>query len=540
MRFRRFRLMGVLLSASIAIACVLPAAAGAAKPGDPTLVTIADGALRGEVDSAHGVRVFKGIPYAAPPVRELRWAAPVPNAGWTGVRDATHFGSVCPQGSVDVGGGSTSAPLGNEDCLFLNVYTPLHTNPATLPVMVWIHGGAWVAGSGDTFDPSVLAPKGDVIVVTINYRIGPLGYLAQRDIVDEATENGAGAFATLDQVAALRWVSENVGAFGGNANKVTIFGESGGGYSVCSLLFAPQAAGLFDRAITQSGPCGSASFKSLGAGLATGDRFTANLGCTGAADVAACLRSKTPAELIAAAPPPGITTGATWQPVIDGVVMPQAPIDAVRSGSFNQVPVIEGTNHDEATIFTPTFVHGLDLTTPVGMGTYQFLLSTLHGFADVPAIMAEYPADQYASPFYSYSAAAGDFYFSCPAYFADQAMSQHTRVYAYEFNDPNSPLIIPSPIPLGAFHGADLLFIQQLPSSRFAQLNADQRAMSDRMVDLWTSFAKTGQPSVPASDWPKFSSGDTFMLDFDPGSIGRLDDFAGDHHCDFWESRLYP
>ncbi|MET0379371.1 MAG: carboxylesterase family protein, partial [Spongiibacteraceae bacterium] len=281
-------LRSAAVSLSLLSATLATSVAYAVPPSrDPTVVQIGQGKLAGAIDPEHEVLSFKGIPYAKPPVGELRWRAPVTAPGWSGVRQATSFGNICPQGSVDIGSGGTATTAGSEDCLYLNVYTPVKitrrgnvVTPQARPVMVWIHGGAWVAGTGNTFDPSVLAPKGDVVVVTINYRFGPLAYLAQRDLFAQSPDAGAGSLATLDQILALKWVRNNIREFGGNPENVTIFGLSGGGFSVCSLMLAPQAAGLFDRGISQSGPCVSPSaYKTLNAALTTGDQFTATLGC---------------------------------------------------------------------------------------------------------------------------------------------------------------------------------------------------------------------------------------------------------------------
>jgi para-nitrobenzyl esterase len=511
-----------------------------ARGADPAVVRVHQGALRGTVDTATDYRVFEGIPYAAPPVGALRWAAPQPAAGWTGTRDATQFGSICPQLSPD---GTTV--IGDENCLFLNVYTPLgetQAQLADLPVMVWIHGGAWVEGAGSEYDPSVIAAKRDVVVVTINYRIGPLGYLANSAIVAQAPQDGAGAFATLDQEMALRWVRANIGAFGGNSRNVTIFGESGGGFSVCSLLFSPQAAGLFQKAITESGPCGTPNFKTLAAALQTGDQFAQNLGCTGGdAAVAACLRGKTPAQLIEAAPAPTITSGATWEPVIDGVVMPEAPITALRTGHFNHVPVIEGTNLNEATIFVPTFLASLDLSNPADLATYDAVVASIAGPGEVAAINAQYPPSDYASPFYSYSAAATDFDFSCPAYFGDRALSRWVPTNAYEFTDKNPPQIVASPVDLLTYHGSELAYVFQTPASSTSQFTPAQWVLSDQMMAYWTNFARYGTPNgLRLPSWPLFTRSSSQMLNLTSTGPYVFTSFSAEHHCGFWKPIMYP
>jgi para-nitrobenzyl esterase len=408
--------------------------------------------------------------------------------------------------------------------------------------MLWIHGGAWVSGSGEDYDGSVLAAKEDVIVVTINYRIGALGYLANSSVVSAAPQDGAGAFATLDQIEALQWARQSIAAFGGDPHNVTIFGESGGGFAICQLLFAPQAAGLFHLAITESGPCGTARFATLATALQTGDKFASNLGCSGGGpSVVACLRQASVDQILAASPPPTITTGATWTPVIDGVVMPKPSIDALATGSFNRVPVLEGTNHDEATIFSPTFLNGLDLSNPADLATYDAVIATIDGPAPVSQINAEYPPSSYKSPFYSYSAAAGDFYFSCPAYSADQQLSRHVHTFAYEFNDPNVPDFFGFPLPLLTYHGSELVFVFGTPASEYTQLSQPEQELSDQIMAYWTSFARQGKPTaVSHQHWPRYQPMSSRMLNLTPGGVAPYTGFASDHHCDFWEPLLYP
>jgi para-nitrobenzyl esterase len=237
---------------------------------DASVVMTDDGPVRGLIAGNH--REFLGIPYAAPPIGELRWKAPVSHAAWTAAWDATRFGPDCAQVSFVPGLANHSS----EDCLYLNVYVP---NPARrhLPVMVWIHGGSFLVGSGEDADGSVLAAKGKVVVVTINYRLGPFGFLAHKSLEAENPHHLSGNYGLLDQQAALKWVRRNIAAFGGDLTRVTIFGESAGGISVCLQLTAPGADGLFQRAINESGPC--QLVRPIGQAQAQGDKLAAALGC---------------------------------------------------------------------------------------------------------------------------------------------------------------------------------------------------------------------------------------------------------------------
>lgn len=202
-----------------------------------------------------GVWVYKGIPYAAPPVGELRWKEPQPAEPWKEVRPCTEFGPACPQPSSDDQGGFMAVGETSEDCLYLNVWSPAETPGERLPVMVWIHGGAFRTGAGSqaVYDGVNLAEK-DVVVVTINYRLGPLGFFAHPLLTEESPNGSSGNYGLLDQVAALEWVERNIASFGGDPDNVTVFGESAGAMSICDLMASPLAEGLFDRAIVQSGP----------------------------------------------------------------------------------------------------------------------------------------------------------------------------------------------------------------------------------------------------------------------------------------------
>ncbi|MET0379040.1 MAG: carboxylesterase family protein, partial [Spongiibacteraceae bacterium] len=306
---------------------------------------------------------------------------------------------------------------------------------------------------------------------------------------------------------------------------------------------APQAAGLFDRGISQSGPCVSPSaYKTLNAALTTGDQFTATLGCSGAADVPACLRSKTPAQLIAAAPPPGVNSGATWSPVVDGVVMPQQPLDALRSGSFNQVPIIQATTADEMSVFTPQFLAGLPPTSPIAQG----IIGALVGAQWLPQINQIYPPANYPTAFHYFVDVVTDSIYSCNAWRADLELSKYTPTYAYEVNDKNLPAPLSSPIPLGAYHGAEMLLMQQLPEAEFNQLTNAQKEMSNLMIEQFTQFARTGHPTAlltliknRSALWPRFNRYTQPFFNYDSMNIGLIRDFAEDHHCGFWNGVLF-
>ncbi|MCA1694520.1 MAG: carboxylesterase family protein, partial [Actinobacteria bacterium] len=336
------------------------------------LVTIMDGAVRGKATGA--ADEFLGIPYAAAPVGSLRWRPPEPPARWSGERDATTYAPHCAQPATPFGSASLS-----EDCLYLNVFAPAdgkHGGDGH-PVIVWIHGGGLSVGESEDYDPAKLVANGTV-VVTINYRLGALGFLAHPALADRPG-GSTGAYGLMDQQAALRWVQRNIRAFGGNPRKVTIAGESAGGLSVLAHVASPAAHGLFARAIVQSGAFLTQT--PLEVAETAGEAFAAKAGC--ASQTAACLRGL-PLSTIQAnenSPLTGYVPG-----VVDGEVLKQSIGTALASGQFNHVPIINGTTHDEARLFSAVSeLQGA----PVTAANYEAMVaSTLGVSTDVAAVVA--------------------------------------------------------------------------------------------------------------------------------------------------------
>jgi len=521
------------LAVALAVSCGVPPAAAHPRPGppaDPTapVVRVEGGAVQGSV-TADGRR-FLGIPYAAAPAGALRFAPPRPAARWDGVRDATATPPSCAQ----------SALATVEDCLVVNVHTPPAAPGAAgrrpLPVMVWFHGGAYTVGSAFGYDPTPLVTRGGVIVVGVNYRLGPLGFLT----LPGRGRDGVANAAVLDQQAALRWVRRNVAAFGGDPRNVTIFGESAGGHSVCMQLISPGARGLFRRAISQSGAC-------TGGGLgpapraeaeATSLRYAATVGCTDPATALACLRAKPVAELLAAG---GGLLALDWVPVVDGAVIPRATREALVSGRYNHVPMIVGTNHDEGRLFIQLQYH-LGLQRPVTDAEYR---AGVAGYAgdDVEAVLARYTPEAYGSRDLAMAAVLTDSTFSCPAVTTVRAASRPWRppVYQYEFADPAPPVMFPDPfMPLGAYHASEIfsLFATLEGLRPFTPLTPEQQQLSAEMIGRWTAFARTGVPQVPgAAAWPAARGADPAVLSLRPGgastTVRTVDD---EHRCAFWAS----
>ncbi|MFD9333389.1 carboxylesterase/lipase family protein [Streptomyces sp. NPDC060028] len=518
----RALLAGLLLSAA--------GPAFGARAADRPVVETDRGAVRGR---AHpGYRTFEGIPYAAPPVGALRWRPPVPVPRWRGVRDAGAPGARCVQFPAIGPGG----PSGSEDCLFLNV-----TGPAAgvrRPVMVWFHGGGFVNGAGDLYRPQRLAAAGGAVVVTVNYRLGVFGLFGHPAL------GGAPDSTLSDQQAALRWVRANAATFGGDPGNVTVFGESAGGLSVCMHLTSPASAGLFHRAIVQSGSCSTtmpprALLPELGAyepfvperrTVADGAAAAARLGC-GRPEPAAeleCLR--------------GLDTGKLATPELmqrfslvsyGNALLPVEPRRALREGRFHRVPVIQGADRDEMRIFLG---QTLAVYPVADEQAYRARLYTSFG-ESAPIVEAAYPASAYPTPALALATALTDVSFVCPTLRDGLALGRHVPTYLYRFDDRDAPNYTGLPevpgFPYGASHGFELTYLFDTP---FA-LSGPQRALADRMAGYWVRFARTGDPNGPGVPrWKASSPASVQSLAPGPAGIHPVDASA-EHHCALWESR---
>jgi para-nitrobenzyl esterase len=493
-----------------------------------------EGLVRGVATDT--TRVFRGIPYAAPPVGNQRWRPPQRAARQRGILDATRFANHCPQVAGAFGQGSTT-----EDCLFLNVFipNPLHGRNRDLedfglhPVMVWIHGGALVTGESDDYDATRLVEQGDVIVVTINYRLGELGFLAHPALTAESPDHASGNYGLLDQQEALRWVRRNILLFGGNPDRVTIFGESAGGLSVHSQLASPGSAGLFQRAIVESGAY-QLTQPTLAAAEATGAAFATAAGCTD--QTATCLRGLTVDQILAAQP--GGVGGAS--PTIDNKFLTQSVGAAFTSGQFNRVPILEGANHDEWRLFVG--ITELQTGAPLPAAAYPAAIQATLGVpaAVVPLFVAQYPLASFSSPSLALSALGSDGIFDCNARFVEQKVSQFVPTFAYEFSDPSAPerFLPPVSFPYAAAHASEIQFVFDLPVTVPAPgLDANQQKLAATMVSYWTTFARTGQPNsrgVPA--FPAFQTASDTAQSLVPPAASPETGFAAAHHCAFWDS----
>ncbi|HET6213702.1 MAG TPA: carboxylesterase family protein [Micromonosporaceae bacterium] len=499
-------------------------AAVAVPPGspEPAVVSTAQGAIRGSVLDDH--RVFQGVPFATPPVGPLRWQPPQPAASWTGVRDATQPASPCAQAPVPVlPGRSNQTGSRSEDCLYLNVWTPAAQAPRGRPVFVWLHGGSNVSGAGSDYDPTDLVVRGDVIVVTVNYRLGAFGFLAHPALSAESADRASGDYGLMDQQAALRWVQANIAAFGGDRHRVTVGGESAGSTDTCAHIASPTAAGLFVRAIQESGSCvagGGFSPPTLLAASAAGLAFGTGLGCADAA----CLRAVSVDRLIAA------EAARSWGPNTGPAILPISPAAAWATGRVRPVPVLTGSNHDEYRFFTSVFIDFV--SGPLTAQSYPARVrQEFPGAAD--AILAEYPAAAYPSPNIAYSALKTDQIFACPARADAMLYSGHTAVFEYEFNDPQAPPFVQDPnLPQGAFHAGELAYL-----FRGATLTPAQQRLSEEMIGFWSRFIATGDPNDHGRpSWPRYRAASDLIQVLAPDATAPTQGFAADHHCPFWQT----
>ncbi|MFF7333204.1 carboxylesterase family protein [Streptomyces sp. NPDC008150] len=515
-----------------------PTAQRSAAPTS-TVVKTTGGKVRGR--SLTGYDAWLGIPYAADPTGADRWTAPRAAAAWTGVRDATGFGDRCAQASGwDPGYERTTL---TEDCLSLNVYTP-HGTRGGLPVVVWIHGGGFTGGAGQDTDPRKFAQQAGAVVVTVNYRLGALGYLNLPELAKESA-NGAGNYGLLDQQAALRWVRSNVAGFGGNADDVTIAGQSAGGTSVCAQLASPTAKGLFDRAIIMSGSC---ALTSVTAARTASEAFVRQIGCAGAAGVLACLRGKSTADIVAAQQKAGV------RPSVGGAAFPADPATAVPAGKFNRVPVMLGQVTNERALFT--FQNYDYAGKPLTAAQYEALVASSYG-ADAGKVLAEYPVADYATPGQAWTAVQNDDTATVRRTLMG-SLSRYVPTYSYEFAENDTPQFASiyllqqksdtaRAFPFGATHVDDLGYLwdylgQTLP------YDDDELELSNQMIAYWGTFAATGDPNGPHTPrWPAYGTRtDTMMrlvaCDTSPASgappaacSAAGTGFAAEHRTAFWE-----
>ncbi len=495
-----FRWLGAL-AVSVALSSQPFADPVAAMPKTDPLVNATAGPLLGQSDD--GVNIFKGIPYAAPPVGALRWRAPTPLLPWTNVRKATAFGPACIQPRSKIASVYTSdvGPM-SEDCLTLNVWAPAGAHNA--PVFVWIYGGAlWGGMAHDPlYDGARMAKRG-VIVVTINYRLGVIGWLAHSGLSAESPQHISGNYGLLDQIAALRWVKANIAAFGGDASNVTIAGESAGGLSVMYLMTAPQAQGLFHKALAESAyMISTPELKHARYGSPSAEDIGARMGAALQAPNIAALRAMDAEALTAAAPALG------FQPfgAIDGHVLPKQLVDAFDAGDQAHVPLLAGFNAGE--------IRSLRILAPqpaASAAVYETEIKNRYG--DLAGEFLQlYPS---ADMNESILATTRDALYGWTAerlVKKQTAINQPSYLYFFDHGYPAADTAN-----LHAFHASELPYVFGTvggtpPNWPKIPATAEEAALSDAMLDYWTSFARTGRPQAAKQpDWPAYGTDAAYL-----------------------------
>jgi len=481
----------ILYTTALIIVCLATARAQKQAP-----VKVTQGLLQGVIEN--DLTVYKGIPFAAPPVGNLRWRAPQTAQAWTGIKVADKFGPAPIQGGNPPAGKS-------EDCLYLNVWTPAKSSGEKIPVLVWIYGGGFSFGSTSepAYDGAALAKKG-VVLVSIAYRVGTLGFLAHRELNAESKNGVSGNYGLLDMIAGLKWVRENISAFGGDPNKVTIFGESAGGIAVSMLCASPLAKGLFQGAISESGgsfgPPRDVTYpgenlKTLKGAALAGDDYAKKAGATSIAEL-----RKIPADSL----PGGWGSGSAW-PIIDGYVIPDDQYKLYEAGKFNDTPILIGYNSDEGLSFTRTknpkeFIDGVKQR--YGKFSDELLKAYPVGDSTVPKTARDLIRDA-AFGWHTWSWARL------------QSSKGKSKAYLYYF-DQHADFPEGSPrYGEGSPHAQEVAYVFQHLDNANPEVTTSDKKISETMATYWTNFAKHGDPNgkeVP--EWPAFSDRNPALMYF--------------------------
>ncbi len=530
----------LMLRIVAAAALLLSAAPLAAQSvgGSPQgeVVATASGKVEGFI--RNGVLEFRGIPYAAPVAGDARWSLPQPAAPWTGVFPAMHFGGACPQAARY----GLTERSDEENCLTLNISLPraARTNPR--PVLLWIHGGAFVGGAASLYRLDRLARDADAVIVSINYRLGVFGFMAP----PAAAKGAKHVLALEDQRLAMRWVKDNIAAFGGDPSNITLAGESAGAASVCMHMLAPeQTRGLFHRAIMQSAAC-STPLRSLAEAEAFAARVAAEAACTDPQTALACLKAIEPQRLIAAGAKAAETDLRAFAPFTGSMTVPRATLDALQTGDFARVPVLNGFTRDEMRLYVGYDVQNGAAITPE---SYPLAVGRIYG-AKADQVLAAYPLKPGERAPETLGSLMSDFMpglgiTHCLMLESGRLLARFTPVYQWEYADRSAPVrgvsipILPDPgFVLGAVHSGELnaLFpgFSNTAAMTAPDLGPDSQALADRIVTIWAAFMRE---SPSAQEWPTAEKPGAVMR-FAPDAIRPFDAWA-QYKCDFWRS-AYP
>jgi para-nitrobenzyl esterase len=498
-----------LLKSSLSFFLVVVTVAAVAQKGLDTVHT--EGGLISGLVSEHGdIHVFKGIPFAAPPICPLRWKEPQPVAHWTGVRQCDTFSASPMQGKPAPFGAFSQEflvprePI-NEDCLYLNVWTGAHASGEKRPVIVWIYGGGFSTGGSAVpiYNGLAMAQKGAVFV-SINYRVGIFGFLALPALRDESPHHSSGNYGLMDQVAALRWVQRNIAAFGGDPGNVTIAGQSAGSISVNCLLASPLTKGLFQKAIAESGAAIIASpfaNMSLQKAEAAGSKIVASLNVTTLDDLRAL-----PAEIVQR------RSGAFWMPVVDGYLLPAVPADVYAAGKQQKVPLLTGWNEGDAIMFGG----------PPSAASFRTQAARQYG-ADSSGFLQLFPATNDSEAAKSQTSLMRDLMFGVQNYTLAEKQAEGSPVYVYRFAHP-----LPGPAQYGAFHGGEIVYAYDNLSYLQRPWERVDSGLADIMSAYWYNFVVSGNPNGKGlPPWPVFHSPvDTTMVFTETAHAAPLADKA--------------
>jgi para-nitrobenzyl esterase len=491
-------------------------------------VPTASGLVQGHDDPQTATCFWKGVPYAAAPVGELRFKAPQPKPAWSGVLDAATYGDQCMQ----VLAGDKARKHMSEDCLYLNVWRPKQSG--SFPVMVWIHGGGYIMGSGGrggtgfSFDGGRLAEFGDVVVVTTNYRLHAFGFLADPGLRAEDPNGSTGSYGSLDQAAAIKWVHDNIAGFGGDPGNLTIFGESAGGWSICTMLATPLNQGMIQRAILESGGCEKS--ESLEQGYEKAKMVWERIGCD-PGDLA-CLRAA-PAEKFLGGLKDLYREGMPYAPHEDGYLLTGTPLSMIRAGHYNRVPFVAGSNRNEvdAVLF---FRRKLWRARPA---QYENRLQSFLGLdqAGAAQVARLYPLGEFGpKPRQAFGRAFTDAGLACPTYLGLAAAAElEDAAYLYRFDYDEMKY----GGHIGALHGMEVpLVFGTLKKPFYHEKNlGGAKELSRMMQGYWTNFAKTGDPNgAGLVEWPRFTSENQLRLILDTEVKAEPADMKD--RCAFWDT----